>query len=316
MSTDSSSNPAYLDSVALTQRLVRFDTTNPPGNEVQCIEHIKALRDDAGIQNQVLAKAPGRPQSHSPAARRRHSRTFAASRPHRRGACKPRAVAASTLWWRPGRRVSLVTGFAGQKNGIAMMLHAILRAKTDGMTPAGDIVLAVVSDEKSGGAILRDQVRHRRVRRVQLSNGRAAVLPDHGRRKAGLPSSGDLPGHRRPRISGRTTQPNDRDGPVPTAGPIPAISDPRNAPEARIMFQAIGRHVSLPARAGIAALLNPRFTASTLKLMGGKGRTFSPLFRNTVNPISVRRGGPINVVPDKASVDLDGRILPNLSRSC
>ena len=64
------------------------------------------------------------------------------------------------------------------------------------------------------------------------------------------------------------------------------------------MFQAIGRHVSLPARAGIAALLNPRFTASTLKLMGGKGRTFSPLFRNTVNPISVRRGGPINVVPD------------------
>ena len=151
MSTDSSSNPAYLDPVALTQRLVRFDTTNSPGNEVQCIEPIKALLDDAGIQNHVLAKAPSRPQSHSPAARRRHSRTFAASRPHRRGACKPRAVAASTLWWRPGRRVSLVTGFAGQKSGIAMMLHAILRAKTDGMTPAGDIVLAVVSDEESGG---------------------------------------------------------------------------------------------------------------------------------------------------------------------
>ena len=37
------------------------------------------------------------------------------------------------------------------KSGIAMMLHAILRAKTDGMTSAGDIVLALVSDEKSGG---------------------------------------------------------------------------------------------------------------------------------------------------------------------
>ena len=32
-----------------------------------------------------------------------------------------------------------------------MMLHAILRAKTGGMTPPGDIVLAVVSDEESGG---------------------------------------------------------------------------------------------------------------------------------------------------------------------
>ena len=53
MSTDSSSNPAYLDSVALTQRLVRFDTTNPPGNEVQCIEHIKALLDDAGERRRL-----------------------------------------------------------------------------------------------------------------------------------------------------------------------------------------------------------------------------------------------------------------------
>ena len=79
------------------------------------------------------------------------------------------------------------------------------------------------------------------------------------------------------------------------------------------MFQAIGRHVSLPARAGIVALLNPRFTASTLRLMGVKSRTFSPLFRNTVNPTSVRDGGQINVVPDEVSVDLDGRILPNLS---
>jgi acetylornithine deacetylase/succinyl-diaminopimelate desuccinylase-like protein len=45
--------------VALTQRLVRFNTTNPPGNEGQCIEHIKSLLDAAGIQNQVFAKSPG-----------------------------------------------------------------------------------------------------------------------------------------------------------------------------------------------------------------------------------------------------------------
>ena len=64
------------------------------------------------------------------------------------------------------------------------------------------------------------------------------------------------------------------------------------------MFQANGGHVTLPARAGIAALFNPRFTASTLRLMGTKGRTLSPLFRNPVTPTSVRG---------------DDRILPNLS---
>ena len=37
------------------------------------------------------------------------------------------------------------------KSGITMMLHAILRAKPDGMISAGDIVLALISDEESGG---------------------------------------------------------------------------------------------------------------------------------------------------------------------
>ena len=79
------------------------------------------------------------------------------------------------------------------------------------------------------------------------------------------------------------------------------------------MFQAIGRHVSLPARARIATLFNLRFTASNLKLMCVKGHTFSPLFRNSVNLKSVRGGGQINVMPDEVSVNLGGRILPNLS---
>ena len=109
-----------------------------------------------------------------------------------------------------------------------MMLHAILRAKTDGMTSAGDIVLGLGSDEESGG----DQG----VAGIKYSIGEggwfsfqigAAVLPDHGHRETGLPSSGDLPGHRRPRIAGHTTQPNDRDGPVPTAGNFRPTYRPR-----------------------------------------------------------------------------------------
>ena len=111
-----------------------------------------------------------------------------------------------------------------------MMLHAILRAKTDGMTSAGDIVLALVSDEESGGDqggrwLVEDHPELFAGIKYSIGEGGwfsfqigAAVLPDHGHRETGLPSSGDLPGHRRPRIAGHTTQPNDRDSPVPTAG--------------------------------------------------------------------------------------------------
>jgi len=37
------------------------------------------------------------------------------------------------------------------KGGLAMMLAALLRAKAEGLIPAGDIVLAVLSDEEAGG---------------------------------------------------------------------------------------------------------------------------------------------------------------------
>ena len=84
-------------------------------------------------------------------------------------------------------------------------------------------------------------------------------------------------------------------------------------PEARLMFQSIGKHLNPISRAGIAALLNPQLTALALRLMGAKGRTFAPLFRNTVNPTIVRGGEQINVVPSEASVELDVRLLLNLS---
>ena len=38
--------------------------------------------------------------------------------------------------------------------------------------------------------------------------------------------------------------------------------------EAKMMFQAIGSHLSPLAHAGIAALLNPRFSSLTLKFLG------------------------------------------------
>ena len=35
--------------VELARKLIRFDTTNPPGNEVDCITYIDSLLADAGV---------------------------------------------------------------------------------------------------------------------------------------------------------------------------------------------------------------------------------------------------------------------------
>lgn len=51
----------YQRPVELLQKLIRFDTTNPPGNEAQCIAYINSLLGQAGIEASILAKAQERP---------------------------------------------------------------------------------------------------------------------------------------------------------------------------------------------------------------------------------------------------------------
>ncbi|HEX4930446.1 MAG TPA: hypothetical protein VFV62_07020, partial [Gaiellaceae bacterium] len=45
----------------LLQELIRFDTTNPPGNEAACIDFVRAQLEEAGCETQTYEREPGRP---------------------------------------------------------------------------------------------------------------------------------------------------------------------------------------------------------------------------------------------------------------
>jgi acetylornithine deacetylase/succinyl-diaminopimelate desuccinylase-like protein len=47
--------------VELLQKLIRFDTANPPGNERPLIEWVQALLEEHGVQAQTVARDPERP---------------------------------------------------------------------------------------------------------------------------------------------------------------------------------------------------------------------------------------------------------------
>jgi len=47
--------------IELLQNLIRFDTTNPPGNEVECIKYVDELLNQAGFQTTLLGKTATRP---------------------------------------------------------------------------------------------------------------------------------------------------------------------------------------------------------------------------------------------------------------
>ena len=54
------SNQILEQVIGLLQDLIRFDTTNPPGNETPCIDYIARFLKRDGIDAQVFESAPGR----------------------------------------------------------------------------------------------------------------------------------------------------------------------------------------------------------------------------------------------------------------
>ena len=50
-----------IDVVELAQRLVRIDTTNPPGNEAGAVDVVRQVLVSAGIRCELIARDPGRP---------------------------------------------------------------------------------------------------------------------------------------------------------------------------------------------------------------------------------------------------------------
>lgn len=47
--------------VELLQNLVRFDTTNPPGNEKECVGYIRSILEGAGLETKIVSRSPSRP---------------------------------------------------------------------------------------------------------------------------------------------------------------------------------------------------------------------------------------------------------------
>src|ERR1700674_796003 len=54
------SDDIYTRPAELLQQLIRFNTTNPPGNEAECIAYLNQVLTEAGLQTTILAKDPAR----------------------------------------------------------------------------------------------------------------------------------------------------------------------------------------------------------------------------------------------------------------
>ena len=141
----------HINPVKILQDLIRFDTSNPPGNEEECITHIKDLLNGSGFETKILSKTPNRPNIISrfqgsgkspPLLLYGHVDVVTTKNQKWKYPPFDGAVKEGCVWGR---------GALDMKSGIAMMLAALIRMKVEGPAPPGDIVLVIVSDEEQGG---------------------------------------------------------------------------------------------------------------------------------------------------------------------
>jgi acetylornithine deacetylase/succinyl-diaminopimelate desuccinylase-like protein len=277
--------------------LIRFDTSNPPGNERVVTDFIAARLGAAGIASVVLEKEPSRANL---VARLRG------------GGGEPALMLSShtdvvpveaARWTRPPFGAELVEGCVWGRGAIdmkakgAMDLGLMLALVRAGVALNRDLVLAAVADEEAGSELGARFLVERHPELVRagwvLNEAGGFTLHLGGRRYYPIQVA----------EKGYVTVKMTVGGP-PGHGSIPR-SDSAIAALAELVVR-IGR---TPMRMRLTPLMR-----RTLEQLGLNPQSAPPLFRammaNTVVPTILRAGYKDNVIPGEASVVLDGRTLP------
>jgi len=306
----------------LLQRLIRFDTTNPPGHERACVAFVEGLARDAGLDTKVVAKDDDRPNLVARLPGRGvapplllHGHVDVVTTEGQDWAHDPFAaeIHDGFIWGR---------GALDMKGGVAMMIAATLRAAASGEPPPGDVILTVLADEEAGSPLgaahlveehaeLFDGVKHgigefggfdmeiagKRFFMVEVAEKEVCWMRATVRGPGG---HGSLPM---------------RDGAMGRLGKALQRLDRKRlpvhvTPVARQMIETIAAELPLHIATLLRGLLQPPVTDRVLDVLGDRGAPFDPLLHNTVNATIVNGGGKINVVPSEIEVQLDGRLLP------
>ncbi|HVH52466.1 MAG TPA: M20/M25/M40 family metallo-hydrolase [Gaiellaceae bacterium] len=310
------------DVVELLQELIRFDTTNPPGNETACIEHVQRILEEAGAQTTIVAKDDVRPNL--------------IARVQGAGEAPPLLLyghvdvvtTAGQQWTRDPFGGELVDGWVwgrgalDMKGGVAMLIDAFTRAARGELKPRGDLILAVLSDEENGGdfgarfladehAELFEGVRHALGEfggaRVQLGGKSFYPIQVAEKQICWLRGKVHGPGgHAALGVAGSAMSKTGRILAKLDSGRLPV----HVTPVARAWIEGMAEASSGAQALFLRSLLEPRLAEIALRAPSPKLRMLDRALRNTVTATIVHGGSKINVIPSEIELELDARSLP------
>jgi acetylornithine deacetylase/succinyl-diaminopimelate desuccinylase-like protein len=314
-------NPATAQDevVDICRDLIRIDTSNPgdhsgPG-ERHAAEHVAALLAEVGLEPQlleshpkrtsVIARIEGQDQTRPALLIHGHLDVVPANAPDWRHHPFDGEIADGCLWGR---------GAIDMKDMDAMMLAIVRQRRREGRPPARDVVLAFTADEEAGGTWgARWLVDHH----PDLFEGVTEAVGEVGgfsltlgRQRLYLLQVAEK-GIAWMRLTARGT-----------AGHGSMIQPDNAVTELAEAVARLGCH-EWPVRLlpsvrafleGAAEALGiefmPNDPAPLLGKIGAISRIIGATLRNTVNPTVLEAGYKVNVVPQTATAEVDGRFLP------
>jgi acetylornithine deacetylase/succinyl-diaminopimelate desuccinylase-like protein len=315
-------DPIYARPAELLQNLIRFDTTNPPGNELACIQYINSLLGEASIQTNIVARTPARPNLIA------RLKGVGSAPPLLLYGHVDVVTTEGQKWTHPPFEGKIVDGFVwgrgalDMKGGVAMLLAAFLKAKAEKTPLPGDVIFAAVADEEAGDDF---GVRYLVDEHPDLFKGVRYAFGEFGGFNMSIGGKRFYPimvaekqtcwmkaifsgpaGHGSMPIHGGAMARLARALQLLDTHQLPV----HVTPAVCLMIDSLAKSLGGPSGLVIRQLLNPLMTDAVLKLLGDQAGLFSPLLHNTVSPTMLNASDKANVIPCEVILGLDGRLVP------
>lgn len=320
-----SNAPIHQRPAELLQNLIRFNTTNPPGNEGPCIEYINVLLKEAGFETILVARTPERPNL--------------ITRMKGDGKAPPLLLyghvdvvtTEGQHWTQPPFEGRLLDGYVwgrgalDMKSGVAMLLAAFLKAKAEKASLPGDVIFCAVADEEAGGdfgsrflvnehAHLFKDVKYAfgEFGGFNLSMGGKRLYPIMVAEKQCCWMKVTFHGR-----GGHGSMPVHHQAMAKLARTLNLLDQKRLpyhlTPAVRQMLTSIADALGGVAGFAVRGLTSSLLAEAIIGSFGERGNIFAPLLHNTISPTILKAGDKVNVIPSEVSISLDGRLLPGFT---
>jgi acetylornithine deacetylase/succinyl-diaminopimelate desuccinylase-like protein len=314
----------------LFKELLRIDTTNPPGNERPAADLLADALSEDGLDPWIVESAPGRanlvarlpatvdePEG-GPLLLAGHTDVVPANPDDWTHPPFAGVEADGHIWGR---------GAVDMKNMVSMsVMVAKLLARAD-VERTRDLIVAAVADEeagcKYGSRFLVDEHPERVDAEFMLGEVGGFWQTIGGQTYVPIMVAEKGQAHLRLTAHGPSAHgsiPHEENALVRLAAAIERLGTKRLpyhlTPVMEDFIRTLARTQPLANRAGLHGLLNSALSGPVIdRLLPDRAvaRNFAALLHNTVSPTMIDAGEKLNVVPARASCDLDGRLLPGFT---